>query len=170
MSTTTFSERSRLGYSLREDEGEDFWLFGALVTIKTSAEDTGGQYCLLDLAVSPGVGSPWHVHHDEDEWFYVREGEFEIYIDDTHLTLAAGGFAFGPKGVPHTVFGGPSGGTMFLGCGAKFEGFLREIAEPAPGHVLPPVPDGPPDMALLLPVAEKWAYGILGPPGPPPGR
>lgn len=36
MSTTTSSKRSRLGYSLREDEGEDFWLFGALVTINFS--------------------------------------------------------------------------------------------------------------------------------------
>jgi len=43
---------------LREEEGEDFWLFGALVTIKTSAEDTGGQYCLLDVEAPPGVGSP----------------------------------------------------------------------------------------------------------------
>jgi hypothetical protein len=25
-------------------------------------------------------------------------------------------------------------------------------------------------MAMLLPLAEKWAYDILGPPGPPPGR
>ena len=59
---------------------------------------------------------------------------------------------------------------MFLGCGPKFEGLLREIAEPAPERVLPPPPDRPPDMALLLPIAEKWAYGILGPPGPPPGQ
>jgi hypothetical protein len=27
------------------------------------------------------------------------------------------------------------------GCGAKFEGLLREIAEPAPKHVLPPPPE-----------------------------
>ena len=170
MFTATSSERTKLGYGLREEEGEDFWLFGSLITIKTSAEDTGGQYCLLDCEVPPGVGSPWHSHRDEDEWFYVREGEFELYVGDAHLTLTAGGFAFGPKGVPHTFFGGPTGGKMFVGCGAKFEGLLREIAEPAPQHVLPPPPEGPPDMALLLPLAEKWAYDILGPPGPPPGR
>jgi hypothetical protein len=59
---------------------------------------------------------------------------------------------------------------MLVGCGAKFEGLLRDIAEPAPEHVLPPPPEGPPDMAVLLPLAEKWAYDILGPPGPPPGH
>ena len=43
MSTTTSSERTRFGYGLREEEGEDFWLFGALVTIKIGANDTAGQ-------------------------------------------------------------------------------------------------------------------------------
>jgi len=169
MSTT--SERTKLGYGLHGEEGEDFWLFGALVTIKISAEDTAGQYCVVDVEVPPGVGSPLHVHYDEDEWFFVHEGECEVYIGDAHLTLTAGGFAFAPKGLPHTFFGGPSGGKMLVwASGGKFEGLVREIAEPAPEHVVPPPPDGPPDMDLLLPIAERWSYGILGPPGPPPGR
>jgi mannose-6-phosphate isomerase-like protein (cupin superfamily) len=171
MSTTTPSERTKLGYGLSAEEGEDFWLFGALATIKISAEDTAGQFCVIDIAVPQGVGSPLHVHYEEDEWFFVHEGECEVYIGDAHLTLAAGGFAFGPKGVPHTFFGGPNGGKMLVWAeGGKFEGFLREIAEPAHEHAVPPPPDGPPDMELLLPIAEKWAYGILGPPGPPPGH
>ena len=133
MSTTTFSERTKLGYGLREEEGEDFWLFGALATIKISAEDTAGEYCVIDIEVPPGVGSPWHVHHDEDEWFFVHEGACEVYIGDAHLTLAAGGFAFGPKGVPHTFFGGSNGGKMLVWAGGgKFEGLLREIAPPPP--------------------------------------
>ena len=49
-----------------------------------------------------GEGSPWHVHPDEDEWFYVLEGEFTFYVGETRLSLPAGSFAFGPKGVPHT--------------------------------------------------------------------
>ena len=171
MSTTTSGERTKLGYGLREEEGEDFWLFGVLVTIKISADETAGQYSVMDLETPPGVGSPWHVHRDEDEWFYVHEGECEVYIGDAHLTLTPGGFAFGPKGVPHTFFGGPDGGKMLVWAGGgKFEGLLREIAEPAPEHVLPPPPEAPPDMDALLPIADKWAYDILGPPGPPPGR
>ena len=97
--STTSSERTKLGYGLREEEGEDFWLFGALATIKISAKDTAGQYCVIDVEVPPGVGSPWHVHREEDEWFFVHEGDCEVYIGDAHLTLTAGGFAFGPKGV-----------------------------------------------------------------------
>jgi quercetin dioxygenase-like cupin family protein len=151
-------------------EGEAFWLFGALATIKISADDTAGQYCLIDVEVPPGVGSSWHVHRDEDEWFYVRDGEFTLFVGDARMTLTAGGFAFGPMGVPHTFFGGPDGGKILCGAGAKFEGLLREIAEPATEHVLPPPPEGPPDMELLMPIAAKWAYDILGPPGVPPGH
>ena len=170
MSVTTTTERTELGYGLSEEEGEGFWLFGILATIKISGEETGGQYCLIDAEVPPGMGSPWHVHRDEDEWFYCREGEFTIYVGDARLTLTAGGFAYGPKGVPHTFIAGPDGGKMLFGAGPKFEGLLREIAEPATEHVLPPPPEGPPDMEVLLPLAASWAYDILGPAGPPPGR
>jgi mannose-6-phosphate isomerase-like protein (cupin superfamily) len=34
--------------------------------------------------------------------FYVLEGEFPIYVGDTRLSVPAGSFAFGPRGVPHT--------------------------------------------------------------------
>jgi mannose-6-phosphate isomerase-like protein (cupin superfamily) len=169
-STTASSGRMSRGYTLSEEEGEHFWLFGALATIKISADDTAGQYCLIDLEMPTGVGTPLHIHRDEDEWFYVREGAFAVYIGDAQLTLTAGEFAFGPKGVPHTFMAGPDGGKMLVGCGAKFEGLLREIGEPSPQRVLPPPPEGPPDMDLLLPIADRWAYDILGPPGPPPGR
>ena len=164
-------ERGQLGYALHENEGEAFWLLGMLQTIKISREDTGGAYGLVEVVVPEGLGSPWHVHPKEDEWFYVLEGEITFWVGDSRLSLKAGSFAFGPKGVPHTFFGGPNGGKMLVWAGgAKFEGLLREIAEPAPEHVLPPPPEGPPDMDLLLPIADKWAYDILGPPGPPPGR
>jgi quercetin dioxygenase-like cupin family protein len=170
MSTTASSERAKLGYALSEEEGENFWLFGALATIKISADDTGGQYCLIDVEMPTGVGTPLHIHREEDEWFYVHEGAFAVYVGDEHFTLAAGGFAFGPKGVPHTFMGGPDGGKMLVGCGPKFEGLLREIGEPTPEHVLPPPLDAPPDMELLVPIAARWAYDLLGPPGPPPGH
>ena len=51
-----------------------------------------------------------------------------------------------------------------------FEGFIREAGTPAPERVLPPRPDGPPDMAVILPMAARHGFDILGPPGPPPGR
>jgi mannose-6-phosphate isomerase-like protein (cupin superfamily) len=72
--STTSEERAKLGYLLDENEGEAFWLLGMLETVKISGKDTDGEYGLIEAVVPEGVGSPWHVHREEDEWFYVLEG------------------------------------------------------------------------------------------------
>ena len=86
--TTTAADRSMLGYALAHDEGEAFWLAGMLQTVKTGSADTGGRYGLIEVLVPPGLGSQWHVHTDEDEWFYVLE---------ENSPLEPEGFAFGGK-------------------------------------------------------------------------
>ena len=163
--------RAKVGYKLGRDEGDSFWLLGMLETVKISREDTGGAYGLLEVEARAGDGSPWHTHPDEDEWFYVLEGEFIFYVGDTCLSLPSGSFAFGPKGVPHTFIAGPNGGKALIGFQPfLFEGFLREVGEPAVERVLPPPLDAPPDMGRLLPIAARNGMEILGPPGPPPGH
>ena len=100
--TTISPGRAETGYALANDEGEAFWLLGMLQTIKIGRDDTDGAYGLAEILVPAGVGSPWHVHPEEDEWFYVLDGELTFWVADTRLSLTAGSFAFGPKGVPHT--------------------------------------------------------------------
>ena len=100
--STISSGRAKFGYGLGNQDGEAFWLLGMLQTIRIGREDTGGQYGLLEIVVPQGVGSPWHVHPEEDEWFYVLDGELTVYVGDARLSLTAGSFGFGPKGVPHT--------------------------------------------------------------------
>ena len=167
--TISASERAQQGYALGNDEGEAFWLLGMLQTVRIGREDTDGQYGLLEILVPEGVGSPWHVHPEEDEWFYVLDGELTFWVADTKLTLPAGAFAFGPKGVPHTFYANPGGARALVGFAPmQFEGFLRAVGEPAPERVLPPPMDGPPDVARIAPVAQRNGFEILGPPGPPP--
>ena len=171
MTTTTSEERAGLGYLLDENQGEAFWLLGMLQTIKISRDDTAGQYGLIEILVPPGIGSPWHVHPEEDEWFYVLEGEVTFWVADTRLSLSTGSFAFGPKGVPHTFYAEAAGARTLVGFQPmQFEGFLREVGEPAPERVLPPPLEGHPDMERLAPIAERNGLVILGPPGPPPGH
>ena len=86
MSVVT-AERAKDGYLLGKDEGEAHWLLGMLEIVKISGADTGGEYGLLEVTVRAGEGSPWHVHPDEDEWFYVLEGEFTIYVGERERAL-----------------------------------------------------------------------------------
>jgi mannose-6-phosphate isomerase-like protein (cupin superfamily) len=168
---TISEERAKAGYLLDENEGEAFWLLGMLETVKISAKDTGGEYGLIEAVVPEGVGSPWHVHHEEDEWFYVLEGEVTVWVADTRLLLKAGSFAFGPKGVPHTFYAESGEARLLVGFQPmQFEGFLREVGEPAPERVIPPPPEGHPDMERLAAAADRNGFEILGPPGPPPGH
>jgi quercetin dioxygenase-like cupin family protein len=171
MPTTTSRDREKLAYLLDDNEGEAFWLLGMLETIKISAKDTGGEFGLLEVVVPAGVGSPWHVHPDEDEWFYVLDGEVTVWVADARMSLTAGAFAFGPKGVPHTFYGESPEARLLVGFQpALFEGFLREVGEPAPERVVPPPVEEHPDPERLARIAERNGFEILGPPGPPPGH
>jgi Cupin domain len=43
----------------------------------------------------------WHKHDDEDEFFYVVEGEFLIDLEDRSVTLGPGQGFVVPKGIMH---------------------------------------------------------------------
>ena len=60
--------------------GEAFWLLGMLQTIKIGCDDTGGAYGLAEIVVPEGVPArPGTSIAEEDEWFYVLEGEITFW-------------------------------------------------------------------------------------------
>ena len=159
---TIAPERAQLGYALHENEGEAFWLLGMLQTIKISREDTGGAYGLVEIVVPEGLGSPWHVHPEEDEWFYVLEGEITFWVADTRLSLKTGSFAFGPKGVPHTFYAEAGTARALVGFAPmQFEGFQRDVGEPAPKRVAAAAARRPPGHGA--PRADRKAKRIRDP-------
>jgi mannose-6-phosphate isomerase-like protein (cupin superfamily) len=72
---------------------------------KVSGRDTNGDYCIFDTIRSGRGGPPLHVHHDQDEWFYVRDGEFVFVVGNEMFHLKPGDSLLGPRGVPHTFAG-----------------------------------------------------------------
>jgi quercetin dioxygenase-like cupin family protein len=55
-------------------EGQSLWVLGGLVTFLALGEETGGAFTLFEEATAPGSGAFPHVHHGEDQTFYVLEG------------------------------------------------------------------------------------------------
>ena len=152
-------------------EGEALWWIGMLATIKATAEQTGGQYTLVEILAPDGFASPLHVHHGEDEGFYILEGEMTFYVGDQTIKAHPGSFLFGPEEVPHafTVDSGPARLLFVLSPGG-FEDLVREMGEPARELTIPPRPEGPPDEAevrRMAAIAARHGNEILG---PPPGR
>ena len=58
-------------------EGEAWWWLGMLATIKATKKQTGERYSVVEILAPDGYGSVLHVHHQEDEGFYILEGEME---------------------------------------------------------------------------------------------
>ena len=47
---------------------------GALVEIKLTAAETDGRLAIVEVTEPPGAEAPLHVHHREDEGFWVLDG------------------------------------------------------------------------------------------------
>src|SRR5437660_10380873 len=119
--------------ALGPDEGESLWFLGVLATIKASSETTDGNVTVIEHLAPQGAGSPLHVHHNEDEWFYVTEGELSFWVGGRLIEAPAGSFVYGPRGIAHT-FTVTSSEARFLLVAepAGFARFMRALSAPAP--------------------------------------
>lgn len=154
--------------ALEPGAGEARWFLGVLATIKSSAETTDGRVAVIEHYAPQGAGSPLHVHRNEDEWFYVTEGELTFWVGGETIEASAGSFVYGPRNVPHT-FSVTSAEARFLLVTepAGFEGFLRTLSVPAEALTLPPPSVQPPAPELMMATAAEYNIEILGPPGLP---
>jgi quercetin dioxygenase-like cupin family protein len=167
--TDSVSEQSAVApIALRASEGEALWFLGQLVTIKSSGESTAGRVGVTETLAPRGSGSPLHVHHNEDEWFYVIDGELTFWVGGQVITAPAGSFVYGPREVPHTfVVSSEQARFLLVVEPAGFEGFVRALGQPASELVIPPPATEPPDVAAMTALAAEYGIEILGPPGIP---
>ena len=144
------------------------WFFGGLTTIKADGAGTGGRMMLTEQTAPRGSGSPLHVHHNEDEWFYVLEGELTIWVAGQTVVAPAGSFVFGPRDVPHTfIVSSEEARFLLVTQAAGFEGFTRALGQPAERREIPPPATEPPDVDGLAKLAATFGLQIVGPPGIP---
>jgi quercetin dioxygenase-like cupin family protein len=149
--------------AIRAGEGEARWWFAALAEIKASAADTDGQLTIVEVTEPPGAQAPLHVHHREDEGFWILEGEVTFQVGDVTIAARAGDFAWGPRDVPHRYTVGADGCRMlFILTPAGFEDLVRDMSEPAAERTLPPASDEAPDMARVARVAQAYGCELLG--------
>ncbi len=152
-------------YSVASGEGlADVWWKSGRITVKAGGAEAGYAFSQIETDDPRGSGPPLHLHHNEDETFYVLEGEVTILVGDERIDLAAGDYCFGPRGIPHAylvrserarmlVTISPSGSEqLFVSLGVPVTS-----AEPPTDTVMPPMPE----MARLF---AGYGAEILGPP------
>ena len=148
---------------IRSDEGEARWWFAALSVIRATAADTGGQMTIVEQTEPPGAEAPLHVHHREDEAFWILEGSATFQVGDKTIEASAGDYLFGPRDIPHKYTVGKDGCRMLFICtpGGNFENVVREMSESAESRTLPPPSDEEPDLERIAAIAEANGCELL---------
>lgn len=104
-------------------EGEARWWFACLAEIKVTADQTGGLLSIIEITEPPNTAGPLHVHHREDEGFWILEGDVTFEVGDTTIEAHTGDFAVGPRDIPHRYTVGDAGCRMlFIMTPGGFEG------------------------------------------------
>jgi len=62
-----------------------------------SPEQTNNAMALIEFTLPKGAEPPLHIHQDEDESFYILEGELKVRIGDAVTTLKPGEAIFAPR-------------------------------------------------------------------------
>jgi quercetin dioxygenase-like cupin family protein len=163
MTHDTFDARTLKPVAVASHEGEARWWFQSLAVIKTTAADTAGQLSIIEITEPPGADGPLHVHHREDEGFWILEGSATVEIGDTVYEARAGDYVFGPRDIPHRYTVGDEGCRMlFIMTPGGFEDLVIAMSEPAGSRTLPPPSDTEPDWEMVAAVARAHGAELLG--------
>jgi uncharacterized cupin superfamily protein len=146
--------------AVAEQQRERFGPGGGVYRIIARAEETAGRHFAFEAIEPPGGGPPLHIHTVEDEYFAVLDGEITFFIDGRVRTVAAGGSAFVPRGVPHCFknCSTTEARVLVLFTPGTIEGFFDyglpvNGTRPADDHL----------MRRIVELAPQYGLEVLGP-------
>jgi quercetin dioxygenase-like cupin family protein len=128
--------------ALGPNEGKTYGVVGHKYRLLVTGDQTGGEYAVFEALVPPGEGPPPHLHVNDDEIFYVADGEITLVVEGQEIEAGAGSFAAVPRGTVHT-FKNDGEATARLVVTIKPAGldkFFQEIGVP----ITDPTADAPP--------------------------
>lgn len=102
-----------------------------ILDVKISGNDTDGALAIFEqTSLSQGKGTPLHIHHAQDEIFYVLEGSYKFQVGADKFDLTAGDSIFLPRQVAHawTQVSAKGKMTVTLQPAGKLENFFVTMA------------------------------------------
>lgn len=120
-----------------------------IISVKLDGEHTDDAYSVFEVSVPPNVGAGLHIDNDWDEFWHVMEGTFTFTLNGKPVELGAGGFAHGPKGIPHSFknTGETTGKLVMFTNPSGLEDFFRDIDDASP--------DGNPDKETFVKIMKE---------------
>jgi hypothetical protein len=85
---------------VERQQGLAVWFLGSLMLFKATGADNSQTFSLIEQTLPPGFAPPLHVHHAEDEAFYVLEGAFTFVCGETAGMLNQAPSSFCPGRLP----------------------------------------------------------------------
>jgi len=134
-------------------------LGGLSIDFKVSSQDTDGGLFLIEHTDSHKGGPPRHIHHEQEEWFYVLEGAYVLEVGDERYALEPGDSVLAPRKVPHVwAHLGEGQGRLIIAFqpAGLMEAFLSALSK---------VEGSPPPEALRT-LFQDHGMEIVGPPLP----
>ncbi|HXN46200.1 MAG TPA: cupin domain-containing protein [Bryobacteraceae bacterium] len=141
--------------------GEQHALGVSSTAFKVVTGDSRGGLFIMEHSNHKKGGVPRHMHHNEDEWFYVIEGDYIAEIGDKRVRLKAGDSILGPREIPHVwAFVGDTPGRLLIAFAPanRMEEFFRTVFK-ARGNGYSTW-DNPEDKELM----RAFGMELLGPP------
>lgn len=162
--STNLNETNHMGLPKMSSPTLDnsYWYIGHLMSVLISAKDTNGLFSLIHGFEIQGLEPPPHTHTKEDESFYVIAGEIDYVVGEKSFNAKSGDWVFMPRNIQHSfkVVTAKAEVLMLLTPGG-FENYFIDMSEPAKELVIPPKPQGPPDVKKIIETAMK--YGVQFP-------
>ena len=128
-----------------------------------TGEQTGGAFFMAEVSIVPGGSNPPHIHHREEECFYLQDGELTIQVGGKTQTASAGDFIRLPRGVAHSFenTGNVDAKVLLVVAPAGLEKFFEEAFYPVEDRsaAMPPMTEE--FMARLLEAATKVGLEFL---------
>lgn len=124
--------------------------------IKVSHKDTNGALTVFEYTGNEKGGPPLHMHLNQDEIFFIVQGEYLFQVGEDQHTLKAGDTIFLPRMVPHAFAQLTENGKMFFMFqpSGEMEDFFRAIGSLT----------APPTAAEGAAIFASHGMKVVGPP------
>lgn len=149
----------------RQSLEQSVWYAGWLLTFLATGADTGGQFALMEQVARKGSVPPRHIHHREDETFYVVEGEMTFFVGEETIKATPGTMVFAPRDVAHSfTIDSDQVRILVMVAPAGAEGFFKECSVPAPLMTLPPPAETPySEIQKMMALAPSYGFEFVPP-------
>ena len=147
----------------RQSLEQSVWYSGWLLTFLATGEDTKGQFAMMEQVARKGNVPPRHIHHREDETFYVVEGEMTFSVGDRIIKATAGTMVFAPRDIAHSfTIDSEQVRILVMVSPAGAEGFFKACSVPAPSMTSPP-PTEPSygEIQKMMALAPKYGFEFV---------